>query len=83
MTETGRPDKHSAVLDALQSLASTVEDEDVTTAIHDDDSAMTPMLVVDFGRMADRADVLRPLFDADGPVTVDSVHAHRAVVRER
>jgi hypothetical protein len=70
------------VEDALEALESAVGGRGVTTKIYDDDSAMTPMLVVEFGRMTDRTDVLRTLFHADGPVAVDSVHAHRAVVRE-
>ena len=82
MTDTPRSDETRAVADALETLKTTVQGGGVDATIHDDDSAMTPMLVVEFGPRADRAEVLRPLFHADGPVAVDSVHAHRAVVRE-
>ena len=80
---TGAPSNSESpsVERALQRLKESVDSENVTAEIHDDGSAMTPMLVVDFGRGGDRADVLRELFHADGPVSVDSVHSHRVVVR--
>jgi hypothetical protein len=65
----------------LEQLRDEVERDGVSTDIYSDDSEMTPMLVVEFEGVGDRADVLRPLFEADGPVSVDSVHRHRAVVR--
>jgi hypothetical protein len=80
MTDAPRSDE-TTVEDALEALESAVESGEVSTEIYDDDSAMTPMLVVEFDRHTDRADVLRTLFHADGPVKVDSVHDHRAVVR--
>ena len=82
MTGRSTDDHPTSVEKALQELVATVDNKNVTTAIYDDDSKMTPMLVVEFGRTTDRVEVLRPLFHADGPVAVDSVHPHRVVVRE-
>ena len=82
MTSAPSPDGSTSVRDALESLAATVEQKNATAEIYDDGSQMTPMLVVEFGRTTERADVLRPLFQAEGPVAVDSVHPHRVVVRE-
>jgi hypothetical protein len=72
----------SRVKQTLQELGEDVSTADgVTAEIHDDDSKMTPMLSVTFGASADRTEVLRTLFHADGPVAVDGVHSHRVVVR--
>lgn len=82
MNDSERATDNENVREALERLEATIEDEGVTTAIHDDDSKMTPMLVVHHREATDRAQVLRRLFHADGPVAVDSVHSHRIVVRE-
>jgi hypothetical protein len=74
-------EEDGAVVTALEQLAGEIETEGVSAAVYSDESAMTPMLVVDFERYGERADILRRLFEADGPVSVDSVHRHRAVVR--
>jgi hypothetical protein len=79
MSET--PEDGDAVVAALEQLAGEIRAEGVGAEVYSDESAMTPMLVVDFERYGERAEVLRRLFDADGPVRVDSVHRHRAVVR--
>jgi len=70
-----------AVAVALEQLAGEIGTEGVSAEVYSDESTMTPMLVVDFERYGERAEVLGRLFDADGTVRVDSVHRHRAVVR--
>jgi hypothetical protein len=82
MTGVPHDDDSPTVAEALEALNRTVETEGVEATIHDDGSEMTPMLVVEFDRTTKRVDVLRTLFHADGPVEVDAVHNHRAVVRE-
>ncbi|MHB9286144.1 hypothetical protein ACKVMT_03790 [Halobacteriales archaeon Cl-PHB] len=67
--------------DVLESLRDEVQAADVTATIHSDDSNMTPMLVVEFDRGADRADVVRRLFRAEGPVEVTGIYDHKVVVR--
>ncbi len=70
-----------AVEAVLESLRDDVESENVEATIHEDDSNMTPMLVVEFGQGADRTTVLRTLYRAEGPVEVTGIYDHRAVVR--
>lgn len=82
MTGARRSNGAVTVGEAPEALKSTVEGGGVGASIHDDGSGMTPMLVVEFDRTTDRAEVFRALFHADGPVAADSVHAHCVVVRE-
>lgn len=55
---------------------------DVAVDVHDDGTAMTPMLSVRVASARTRADVLRDLYEyEDRGMTVDAVHNHRIVVR--
>jgi len=82
MSDYPGSDSPETVEGALRNLRDEVAAVDgVSATIYEDDSAMTPMLVVEFAPTADRTETLRTLFRAEGLVEVDSVHDTRVVVR--
>jgi hypothetical protein len=68
--------------EVLASLRDDVASETVEATVYSDDTNMTPMLVVEFERGADRADVVRRLFHAEGPVEVTGIFDEKVVVRD-
>ena len=76
-------------MDQTQSTVAGVADElresfgdEVTVAVHDDATEMTPMLSVQVESARTRADLLRTLYaHEDGALTVEAVHSHQIIVR--